>query len=131
MQQQTDVVAYFGEDPTRVYQLVQWLPVLEVLDREHPTRLVVRNAEVARILHDRTTLPVLLAAGFDELAKTFETLDASVVLYCNNSRTNVDALLQHRMLHVHVNHGESDKQSMVSNNAKAYDRVFVAGEAAV
>ena len=35
------------------------------------------------------------------------------------------------MLHVHVNHGESDKQSMASNNAKAYDRVFVAGEAAV
>jgi len=35
------------------------------------------------------------------------------------------------MLHVHINHGESDKQSMASNNAKAYDRVFVAGEAAV
>jgi CDP-glycerol glycerophosphotransferase (TagB/SpsB family) len=35
------------------------------------------------------------------------------------------------MLHVHVNHGESDKQSMASNNAKAYDRVFVAGTAAV
>jgi CDP-glycerol glycerophosphotransferase (TagB/SpsB family) len=35
------------------------------------------------------------------------------------------------MMHVHINHGESDKQSMVSNNAKAYDRVFVAGEAAV
>jgi CDP-glycerol glycerophosphotransferase (TagB/SpsB family) len=35
------------------------------------------------------------------------------------------------MLHVHINHGESDKQSMASNNAKSYDRVFVAGEAAV
>ena len=35
------------------------------------------------------------------------------------------------MLHAHINHGESDKQSMASNNAKAYDRVFVAGEAAV
>ncbi|HEV2798330.1 MAG TPA: CDP-glycerol glycerophosphotransferase family protein, partial [Nocardioides sp.] len=35
------------------------------------------------------------------------------------------------MLHVHINHGESDKQSMASNNAKAYDRVFVAGGAAV
>jgi CDP-glycerol glycerophosphotransferase (TagB/SpsB family) len=35
------------------------------------------------------------------------------------------------MLHVHINHGESDKQSMASNNAKSYDRVFVAGQAAV
>ncbi len=39
--------------------------------------------------------------------------------------------MQRRMLHVHVNHGESDKVCMVSNQVKAYDRVFVAGEAAV
>nr|WP_278249453.1 CDP-glycerol glycerophosphotransferase family protein [Nocardioides sp. IC4_145] len=44
---------------------------------------------------------------------------------------NFQSLLHGRALHVHVNHGESDKQSMASNNAKAYDRVFVAGEAAV
>jgi len=131
VQQQIDVVAYFGEDPTRVYQLVQWLPVLEQLDREHAVGLVVRNPEVARLLETRTALPVLLAERFDELAKTYATLDASVALYCNNARTNVDSLLNNRMLHVHINHGESDKQSMVSNNAKAYDRVFVAGEAAV
>jgi CDP-glycerol glycerophosphotransferase (TagB/SpsB family) len=30
-----------------------------------------------------------------------------------------------------VNHGESDKICMVSNQAKAYDKVFVAGEAAI
>src|SRR4051794_30541230 len=44
---------------------------------------------------------------------------------------NFQSLLDSRKLHVHINHGESDKQSMASNNAKAYDRVFVAGEAAV
>jgi hypothetical protein len=44
---------------------------------------------------------------------------------------NFESLVDTRMLHVHVNHGESDKQSMASNNAKAYDRVFVAGDAAV
>lgn len=131
MQKQIDVVTYFGEDPTRVYQLVQWIPVLEVLDHTRPVGLVVRNAEVARQLEARTALPVLLAERFDELAKTYGALDAAVVLYCNNSRTNFDSLINNRMLHVHINHGESDKQSMVSNNAKAYDRVFVAGEAAV
>ena len=44
---------------------------------------------------------------------------------------NFQSLLDGRKLHVHINHGESDKQSMASNNAKAYDRVFVAGKAAV
>jgi CDP-glycerol glycerophosphotransferase (TagB/SpsB family) len=33
-------------------------------------------------------------------------------------------------VHIHVNHGESDKICMVSNQAKAYDRVFIAGKAA-
>src|SRR5699024_5383998 len=33
--------------------------------------------------------------------------------------------------HVHVNHGESDKLSMVPNQAKSYDKVFVAVDAAI
>ena len=44
---------------------------------------------------------------------------------------NFQSLIWADAAHVHVNHGESDKVSMVSNQAKAYDRVFVAGEAAV
>jgi hypothetical protein len=65
------------------------------------------------------------------LIELYAELDAGVVLYCNNSMLNFQSLLDGRKLHVHINHGESDKQSMASNNAKAYDRVFVAGEAAV
>ena len=125
------VVAYFGDDPTRVYQLVQWLPVLAVLDEVHPVGLVVRDAAVAAHLEERTHLPILLAVDFQELRALYERLDAGVALYCNNSMVNFQSLLDPRMLHVHVNHGESDKQSMASNNAKAYDRVLVAGEAAV
>jgi len=49
----------------------------------------------------------------------------------NNGVGNFQSLGAARMLHVHINHGESDKISMVSNQAKAYDRIFVAGEAAV
>ncbi|GAA4822068.1 hypothetical protein GCM10025786_32330 [Nocardioides caeni] len=72
-----------------------------------------------------------MAPGFADVAALYDELDAKVVVYCNNSMLNFNSLLDGRMLHVHINHGESDKQSMVSNNAKAYDRVFVAGEAAV
>ena len=124
-------VAYFADDSTRVYQLMQWLPVLEVLDGAHPTAVVVRDASVAEVLRERTSLEVLLAPGFPELRALYARLDAKVVLYCNNSMLNFQSLLESRMLHLHVGHGESDKQSMASNNAKAYDRVLVAGEAAV
>lgn len=126
-----EVVAYFADDVTRVYQLVQWLPVLEVLDELHPVALVVRDPAVARHLQERTGLGVLLAPSFAQLRALYAGLDPKVALYCNNSMLNFQSLLESRMLHVHVNHGESDKQSMASNNAKAYDRVLVAGEAAV
>lgn len=125
------VIAYFADDPTRVYQLLQWLPVLERLDVTHPVAVLTRDAATRDIVTERTTLPVLFAPGFDDLAQLYDQLDAAVVLYCNNSMTNFNSLLDGRMMHVHINHGESDKHSMVSNNAKAYDRVFVAGEAAV
>lgn len=125
------VIAYFAGDPTRTYQLAQWLEVLEILHDVHPVALVLRDPASAAVIEPRTPLPVLVAPTFPELTELYAALDAKVVLYCNNSVLNFESLVDSRALHVHVNHGESDKQSMASNNAKAYDRVFVAGDAAV
>jgi len=125
------VLAYFGDDPDRVYQLVQWLPVLELLDARERVGIVLRDSATAELVREQTGLAVLVAVEFAELRALYAELDPRVVLYCNNSLKNFQSLLEPRMLHVHINHGESDKQSMASNNAKSYDRVFVAGEAAV
>ena len=125
------VLAYFGDDPDRVYQLVQWLPVLELLDARERVGIVLRDPDTAELVRAQTGLAVLVAEEFAELRELYAELDPRVVLYCNNSLRNFQSLLEPRMLHVHINHGESDKQSMASNNAKSYDRVFVAGEAAV
>jgi hypothetical protein len=125
------VLVFFGDDPARVYQLAQWLPVLELLDATEPVAVVVRLPETADVVRGLTTLPVVLAEDFPELRAAYAEMDPKVGLYVNNSMRNFQSLLETRMLHVHVNHGESDKQSMASNNAKSYDRVFVAGEAAV
>ena len=128
---QVSVIAYYADDRTRLYQLVQWLPVLELLHERHPVGIVARDPESATLLRAATSLPVFAAPSFPELTDLYAELDGKVVLYCNNSMLNFQSLIDGRMLHVHINHGESDKQSMASNNAKAYDRVFVAGEAAV
>ncbi len=125
------VIAYFAGDPSRTYQLVQWLEVLESLHHVHPVCIVLRDPASAPVVEAQTELTVLTAETLPELTELYATLDARVVLYCNNSAQNFQSLLDGRRLHVHINHGESDKQSMASNNAKAYDRVFVAGEAAV
>ncbi len=128
---EVSVIAYFADDPTRTYQLVQWLDVLETLHARHPVAVVVRDPASGRVLRRSTSLRVISAPSLTELTELYDALDAKVVLYCNNSMLNFQSLLSSSHLHVHINHGESDKQSMASNNAKAYDRVFVAGEAAV
>jgi hypothetical protein len=128
---EVSVIAYFAGDPSRTYQLVQWLDVLEILNDVHPVCVVLRDPESAVMIESLTDLPSFTATTLAELSDLYAVLDARVVLYCNNSVLNFDSLLDSRRLHVHINHGESDKQSMASNNAKAYDRVFVAGEAAV
>jgi hypothetical protein len=125
------VAVYFADDPRKLYQLQQWLPVFELLDESHPVVIVARNpasyAELARL----TGLRRVLAPAFPDLVGLYEASEVKVCLYVNNSVHNFHSLMQRHMLHVHVNHGESDKVCMVSNQVKAYDRVFVAGEAAV
>jgi CDP-glycerol:poly(glycerophosphate) glycerophosphotransferase len=126
-----EVVVYFGDDPRRLYQLRQWLPVFERLHARHPVLLVTRDPRTYTDLHHRTALPRVLAPAFPDLVDLYDNSDHKVAIYVNNSAQNFQSLVGRRMLHVHVNHGESDKICMVSNQVKAYDRVFVAGEAAV
>src|SRR5512144_2535346 len=126
-----EIVVYFGDDPLRVYQLRQWLPVFERLDREHPVRIVLRERATYEIVRPITSLPVVLLPTFGELTEAYRTSRHKVVVYVNNSARNFQSLVARSVIHVHVNHGESDKICMVSNQVKAYDQVFVAGEAAV
>lgn len=122
------VAVYFADDPRKLYQLKQWLPVLERLDREHPVTVILRNRKTYDALE--TPLRTVLAPSFPDLVQLYETSDFKVAVYVNNGVHNFHSLMQRHMLHVHVNHGESDKVCMVSNQVKAYDRVFIAGEAA-
>jgi hypothetical protein len=82
-------------------------------------------------LKGRTSLLVVLVPRYEDLMALLDRADFRAVVYVNNGWTNFQALSFQRAVHVHVNHGESDKICMVSNQAKAYDKVFVAGQAAV
>jgi len=127
----SEVVVHFGDDLLRVYQLRQWLPVFEVLDEQHRVSIVVRESATYDVVRAATRLPVVHLPSFGELTEAYRTGAQKVVVYVNNSARNFQSLVARSVLHVHVNHGESDKICMVSNQVKAYDQVFVAGDAAV
>jgi hypothetical protein len=124
------IALYFPDAPPKLYQLTQWLPVFEA-NREFRTIVVVRHIETYRLLKDRTSLPVLLVPRYEVLMAMYDRADFHAVIYVNNGWTNFQSLAFQQAVHIHVNHGESDKICMVSNQAKAYDKVFVAGEAAI
>jgi len=126
-----EVVAYFGDEPARLYQLRQWLPVLEQLDRRHRVLVATSDARTYAEVRTITGLRCALATDNRDLVDLYDSGDYKVAVYVNNSMLNFRSLSARRMLHVHVNHGESDKFCMASNQVKAYDRVFVADEAAV
>jgi CDP-Glycerol:Poly(glycerophosphate) glycerophosphotransferase len=125
-----EVIVHFPEDPERLYQLEQWLPVFDRLAEHHRVLLVVRDIRTMDALNSRTTLPTVCVATFLDLMSLYELGEFKVAIYVNNGFRNFQSLNNPRMLHVHVNHGESDKLSSFSNQVKGYDRVFVAGPVA-
>jgi hypothetical protein len=125
-----DIALYFADQPAKLYQLTQWLPVFE--QRSDLTTIVVaRNIESYLALQKITSLQVLLVPRYEDLMALYDRASFHAVIYVNNAWTNFQSLSFQQAVHIHVNHGESDKICMVSNQAKAYDKVFVAGQAAI
>ncbi|MBK8458988.1 MAG: hypothetical protein IPL43_01195 [Micropruina sp.] len=122
------VLVYFGDSVSKLYQLDQWLPALDALNQHCGVILVVRNSASARALARRTRLAVVYLRSVRQLTDFYRANTIKVALYVNHGRSNFQSLLATDTLHVHLNHGESDKRSSFSNQARAYHRVFVAGE---
>ena len=126
-----EVVVYFSDVANKAYQLEQWLPTLEKLHERHPVVLVFRKVPTLRHFRKLTDLPKIFVRRLDDLVNLYDFNDFTLCLYVNNGVANFQSLSAARLVHVHINHGESDKLSMVSNQAKAYDKIFVAGPAAI
>ena len=125
------VVVHFGDSPETLYQVTGWLPVLERVHTKLPVTIVCRHPETFGGLAAATSLPVSFLYSYETLARAVEASPAKLVLYVNHHQLNYQMLRLRRILHIHIGHGESDKEYMASNQVKAYDFVLVAGEAAV
>jgi hypothetical protein len=126
-----DVVLHFPGPPSAVYQLNSWLPVLEELHLDTPVTIVVRHPLVFDTVRKTTSLPVVYARSYPAFSKLMQGSEPKLILYVHHRRGNYQSLRFADQFHIHIGHGESDKVYMASNQVKSYDRVFVAGDAAV
>ncbi len=74
--------------------------------------------------------PVAFVPTVRDLERFIATQDIRVVLYVNQNTRNFQMFRYGRRWHVFINHGESDKMYMTTNQYKAYDYAFIAGDAA-
>ncbi|MCL2804228.1 MAG: CDP-glycerol glycerophosphotransferase family protein, partial [Micrococcales bacterium] len=113
--------------PGSLHQVTMWLDQLKALDK--PFFLITRTADN---FHEATALglPVLHRVGLDVVGDAL-TPSLKTVFYVNTAILNDHMLRYAHLNHIQLNHGDSDKVASYSPVFRAYDKDFVAGQAAI
>ena len=124
------VGVYFADGRVNLYQLRQWYRPLVELATRHPVLILSRASGSALELLDESPLPVAYVRRVADLEQVIHEQDLHVVFYVNQNAKNFQMMRYGRRWHVFINHGESDKMYMTTNQFKAYDYALIAGDAA-
>lgn len=125
------VMLYFPDTRDRLYQLRQWYGPLRALDARHPVIAVFQDSRTAAVWRAESGLPGITVARYALLDDLLADSHVKLAVYVNHTPQNFTALRFTSLAHVYLSHGDSDKGVSVSNQTKAYDFCFVAGQAAI
>lgn len=121
-------VIYTGRRNDASYQLTMWVPILERLGVRY--LVVLRHGEALRSTRAATRAPiVVLPTGGDLDAIMVPGLQ--IAFYVNGTADNSSFVSYRSLVHVYLGHGDSDKELSVHPMHGMFDRVFVAGQAAI
>ncbi|MGW9627118.1 CDP-glycerol glycerophosphotransferase family protein [Microbacterium sp. NPDC055521] len=124
------VAVYFADGAVNMYQMRQWYRPLAELAKRWPVVVLARSATGAERLIAEDAPPVAFVPTVRDLERFIAEQDIRVVLYVNQNTRNFQMFRYGRRWHVFINHGESDKMYMTTNQYKAYDYALIAGQAA-
>jgi hypothetical protein len=125
------VAVYYADGAVNLYQMRQWYKPLEELAKTWPVLVLSRTGGGSLGLIDESPLPVAHVRRVADLENVIAEQDIRIVFYVNQNAKNFQMMRYGRRWHVFINHGESDKMYMTTNQFKAYDYAFVAGDAAL
>jgi len=125
------IAVYFADTKVNLYQLRQWYAPLAELSESWPVAIISRSPSAALHLLEEAPVPTLYLRKVADLEKFVSEQELKIVFYVNQNARNFQMFRYGRMWHVFINHGESDKMYMTTNQFKAYDYSLVAGDAAV
>jgi len=125
------VMVYFPGTMDDIYQLRQWYEPLRALDERHPVIVVLQDSRTTRRVRAESGLAAITIARYSALDDLLSRSDVKLALYVGHDPQNFTALRFTSLAHVFLNHGDSDKGVAVSNQIKAYDFLFVPGQASI
>ncbi|MEV1314848.1 CDP-glycerol glycerophosphotransferase family protein [Micromonospora arborensis] len=125
---QPEFLLYFSAPPGSEYQVTMWLPYLERIGR--PFLVVLREPEFLAPIAAATDAPVVycptLRAMDEALAPSLRA-----AFYVNHGAKNSHCVRFTQLTHVQLHHGDSDKAPSANPVSGIFDRIFVAGPAAI
>jgi hypothetical protein len=124
------VAVYFADGKVNLYQMRQWYKPLAQLAETWPVLVLSRASGAASVMLDESPVPVAYVRKVADLERVIAEQDLHVIFYVNQNAKNFQMMRYGRRWHVFINHGESDKMYMTTNQFKAYDYAFIAGDAA-
>ncbi|TQO19149.1 CDP-glycerol:poly(glycerophosphate) glycerophosphotransferase [Rhodoglobus vestalii] len=125
------IAVYFADTKVNLYQMRQWYAPLAELSKRYPVSIIARSPSSVLALWDEAPVPTVYLRRVSELEQFVSEQSLKIVFYVNQNAKNFQMFRYGRMWHVFINHGESDKMYMTTNQFKAYDFSFVAGDAAL
>ncbi|MGW3857457.1 CDP-glycerol glycerophosphotransferase family protein [Micromonospora arida] len=125
---QPEFLLYFSAPPGSEYQVTMWLPYLERIGR--PFLVVLREPEFLTPIAAATDAPVVYCP-------TLGAMDEALVpslraaFYVNHGAKNSHCVRFTQLTHIQLHHGDSDKAPSANPVSGIFDRIFVAGQAAI
>ncbi|MFE9957662.1 CDP-glycerol glycerophosphotransferase family protein [Micromonospora sp. NPDC005299] len=125
---QPEFLLYFSAPPGSEYQVTMWLPYLERIGR--PFLVLLREPEFLPTVAAATRAPVVFCP-------TLKTMDEALVpslraaFYVNHGAKNSHCIRFSQLTHVQLHHGDSDKAPSANPVSAIFDKIFVAGQAAI
>lgn len=125
------VLLYFATAQDSLYQLRPWYHALAALDADHRVVAVFKDSRTAAIVRAETGIDCVTLARYGQLDEILAKSDVKLALYVNHDPINFECLRFTSLVHIYLGHGDSDKGVSISNQIKAYDFCFLAGQGAL
>ncbi|MCW2749138.1 MAG: hypothetical protein JWR83_248 [Aeromicrobium sp.] len=122
---QPEVIVHLSGPATGAYQINTWLETLESLDQR--VFIVLRDPALFAKMGSTSIRTLNLRDPGELLMLDFSS--ARVALYPSNTGNNIHLLRLPNVMSAFIGHGDSDKSASNNPFSRAYDELWVAGEA--